>query len=94
MDGFDPTAGSESAETPLTVAELRQWAHFHDSVDALPEVEREVFELIWYHELSRAEAAGLLAAPVEEIRRLWRSARLQLHELLGGEGLLPRIGED
>ncbi|MDG2223053.1 MAG: sigma-70 family RNA polymerase sigma factor [Rubripirellula sp.] len=94
LDVFELIPNREPVESQVTAAELRQWAHFHDSVDGLPDVEREVFELIWYHELCRDDAAGLLGVPVQEVRRLWRSARLHLHDLLGCEGVLPRIGED
>jgi RNA polymerase sigma-70 factor (ECF subfamily) len=75
-----------NGSTPHWVAanELRQWALFHNSVDALPSDEREVFELIWYHEMNRDEAAELLGVPLRQVRRLWRSARLSLHDLLGG----------
>jgi hypothetical protein len=62
--------------------ELLQLAEFYDCVDSLPESQREVFELIWYHEMSRGEVAELLAAEVVEIKRLWRSARLTLHDRL------------
>jgi RNA polymerase sigma-70 factor (ECF subfamily) len=78
-------AGNRSER--ISIAELRRWIVLHDSVEALPESEREVFELIWYHEMTRGEAAELLGQPVVEVRRLWRSARLNLHELLGGDGL-------
>lgn len=84
----------DAVDDPVSIAELRQWAQFHDSVDALPESEREVFELIWYHELSRTETAQLLGTPVQDVRRLWRSARLQLHDLLGEQGLLTNTGGD
>ena len=78
-------AANEAAKSPLSVEDLRQWADFHDCVDALPEDEREVFELIWYHELTRHEAADLLGVPLPEVRRLWRDARLSLHRRLGND---------
>ena len=75
----------DASADSITVDSLRQWALFHDSVDALPDPEREVFELVWYHELTRTEAAQLLGLPVRNVRSLWRAARLQLHDLLGEE---------
>jgi RNA polymerase sigma-70 factor (ECF subfamily) len=81
--------GSSEEDDPverISMEELRRWAQFHDSVDALPESQREVFELIWYHEMNREEAAELLGVPLREVRRLWRSARLSLHDLLGDGG--------
>jgi RNA polymerase sigma-70 factor (ECF subfamily) len=62
--------------------ELRQMADFYECVDTLPRRQREVFELIWYHEMSREEVAELLGADVAEIKRLWRWARLSLHDRL------------
>jgi RNA polymerase sigma-70 factor (ECF subfamily) len=69
-----------------SVEELRHWAQFHDSVDALPQPQREVFELIWYHEMDREQVAELLGVPLGQVRRLWRSARLSLHDYLGDGG--------
>jgi len=63
-------------------SELQQLAEFYDCVDGLPTRQREVFELIWFHEMSRGEVAELLGAEVAEIKRLWRSARLTLHDRL------------
>lgn len=80
-----PPPGSDEAER-TSVHELRRWAQFHDSVDALPESQREVFELIWYHEMDREEVAELLDVPLGQVRRLWRSARLSLHRQLGDGG--------
>ncbi len=66
--------------------ELRQLAQFHDSVDALPDAQREVFELIWYHDMTREEVAELLGMPLSSVKRLWRSARLELHNHLDDGG--------
>jgi RNA polymerase sigma factor (sigma-70 family) len=76
-------------ESPERISpkELRGWALFHDSVEALPESQREVFELIWYHEMTRAQAAAVLEMTEQQVRRLWRAARLGLFGLLGSENL-------
>jgi RNA polymerase sigma-70 factor (ECF subfamily) len=73
-----------SARRPprISLDELQQWAVLHDSVDALPAPQREVFELVWYHELSRSQVAELLGTSLDEVRRLWRQARLNLHDKL------------
>ena len=62
--------------------EIDQLAHFYDCLDMLPDAEREVFELIWYHEMSREEVAELLGRDLAEVKQLWRAARLSLHEHL------------
>lgn len=77
-------SSSHSASDRIAANELQEWALFHDSVDALPGDQREVVELIWYHEMNRDEAAELLGVPVPHVRRLWRSARLSLHDWLDG----------
>ena len=48
------TAGGESP------AELELWANFHAAVDHLPDDEREVFALLYYHGQTREQAAELL----------------------------------
>jgi RNA polymerase sigma-70 factor (ECF subfamily) len=63
---------------------LAAWAEFHAQVEKLPEEEREVFDLLWYQELSQAEAAALLGVSDRTIKRRWASARLKLHEALRG----------
>ena len=78
-----PSSSDVDAEQE-TLPELQQWALFHDGVDKLPNDQREVVDLIWYHELNRDEAADLLGVPMPQVRRLWRSARLSLHDLLDG----------
>jgi RNA polymerase sigma factor (sigma-70 family) len=63
---------------------LAAWTDFHTQIDALPEQEKEVFNLIWYQELSQAEAANLLGVTERVVKYRWRSARLKLHEKLDG----------
>src|SRR5215831_13072988 len=41
-------------------ARLAAWGEFHEQIGALPDDQREVFDLIWYQGLSQAEAAKLL----------------------------------
>ncbi|MFK8111060.1 MAG: RNA polymerase sigma factor [Rubripirellula sp.] len=71
---------SPPTESKLSPAAIQQWAHFHETVDGLPDQQREVFELVWYHDLTRDEVAELMSVPISDIRRLWRSARLSLHD--------------
>lgn len=72
----------ESAE----LGELSELGRFYDCIDGLPDDQREVFELIWYYEMSREEVSELLKVSLSEIKRLWRSARLRLHETLDSGG--------
>ena len=64
---------------------LAAWAEFHKQIEALPEEDREVFDLIWYQGLPQAEVAGLLNMSERTVKRRWQAARLRLYEALGGE---------
>ena len=52
-------------------ANLAAWAEFHAQVEHLPEEQREVFDLLWYQELSQAEAATLLGVSERTVKRRW-----------------------
>jgi RNA polymerase sigma-70 factor (ECF subfamily) len=64
---------------------LAAWTEFHSQVDRLPEPEREIFDLLWYQELSQADVAALLQVSERTVKRRWQSARLMLHQALQGE---------
>jgi RNA polymerase sigma factor (sigma-70 family) len=68
-------------------ANLAAWAEFHARIEHLPDEEREVFDLLWYQDLSQAECAELLGVSERTVKRRWASARLRLHEI--AEGALP-----
>lgn len=76
---LEPPDESEDADR------LAAWSEFHRQVDLLPEEEREVFDLLWYQELSQAEAATVLQVSERTIKRRWQSARLKLYQALGGQ---------
>jgi RNA polymerase sigma factor (sigma-70 family) len=65
-------------------ARLASWSEFHETVESLPDPEREVFDLLWYQGLSQREAAALLGVTERVAKRRWRSARLKLYEMLDG----------
>jgi RNA polymerase sigma-70 factor (ECF subfamily) len=65
-------------------ARLAEWSEFHRQAEALPADEREVFRLVWYHNLSHTEVALLLHVTERTVRRRWRAARIRLGELLQG----------
>ena len=75
----------EKAQDTAGPATLLLWTEFHQHVEQLPDEEREVFDLIFYQELSQADAAELLDISVRTIKRRWRSAKLILHDVMNGE---------
>ena len=82
----DPTAAeADPADPGPDPSTLAAWGAFHERVGALPEEEREVFDLVWYQGLTHAAAAKLLGVATKTIQRRWQAACLKLHEGLGGE---------
>jgi RNA polymerase sigma-70 factor (ECF subfamily) len=79
----EPTAG-DPADLSHEPSRLASWGEFHEQIAALPDEEREVFDLLWYQGLSQAEAAELLGVSERTIKRRWQSGRLKLHDALGG----------
>jgi RNA polymerase sigma factor (sigma-70 family) len=89
-------AGSEDApdgplDSPATESNepgrLADWTEFHRQVEALPDEPREVFNLVWYQELTQAEAAAVLGVTERVVRWRWREAKLILHKALNGRPL-------
>jgi RNA polymerase sigma-70 factor (ECF subfamily) len=70
-----------SADDPLM---LERWTAFHQQVEALPEEDRQLFDLLWYQGLSQLEAAELLQTSTRTIKRRWRAVRLKIHDALHG----------
>lgn len=61
---------------------LLEWSEMHEAIAALPEHEREMFDLLFYEGLSQEEAAAVLETSVRTVRRRWQRARLLLDQLL------------
>jgi len=72
---------ADSADGPDSLA---TWTEFHRQVAALPEEEREVFELVWYQGLNCTEAAKVLQVSDWTVRHRWQTANERLHDLTGG----------
>lgn len=64
---------------------LAQWSEFHEQVSKLPDEERTLFDLLWYQGLAQSEAAEVVGVSLRTVKSRWRSARLLLHERLGGD---------
>lgn len=83
--GSTPPHLVEPADETHEPGELAVWSEFHQWVDRLPEEEREVFDLLWYQELTHPEAAAVLGISEATLRRRWLAARQRLHDLLRGQ---------
>jgi len=73
------------ADASLDPGRLALWSEFHEQAAALPEEEREVFDLIWYQGLAHTEAGELLGVCARTVKRRWQAACLKLHEAMHGE---------
>jgi len=84
-DGADRNApeavADDSADNTLSPDD---WSAFHEKAAALPDDERAVFDLRWYHELKPEEAADVLDISLSTCNRRWLSARLILAAAVRG----------
>jgi RNA polymerase sigma-70 factor (ECF subfamily) len=64
---------------------LAEWSELHQEIGRLPDNEREVMELLWYHDLTHQDAAHVMDVDVRSVKRYWQAARLTLHGRLRGE---------
>lgn len=62
---------------------LAEWGEFHAAVEKLDSPERDLFDLLWYQDMTLNEAAAVLGIPERTLRRRWREARLRLQTNLG-----------
>ena len=79
--GSSPSAADPSDST-YEPSRLQAWTEFHKQVEALPEEEREVVDLLWYEGLEQSEAAAFLGVPRATVQRRWLKARLRLKAIL------------
>jgi RNA polymerase sigma-70 factor (ECF subfamily) len=75
----------DPADATHDPAALADWSDFHTQVAALPDEEREVFGLIFYHGMTQEDAADVLGVTVRTIQRRWQNAMLGLHRARKGE---------
>jgi RNA polymerase sigma-70 factor (ECF subfamily) len=85
-DGDSPRL-DEQADAAGEPANLMEWTEFHEQVGMLPEEEQEVFNLLWYQQLTHEQAAEVLGVTTRTIRRRWQDARYRLCKARLGEPL-------
>lgn len=61
---------------------LMFWTDFHAAVERLPEPEKTVFDMIWYHNVAQTEIAEIMNITPRHVRRCWTSARVRMREYL------------
>ena len=82
-DTHAPRADEQLAhDTTHDPAKLARWTELHARIDTLPAELRDVFDLVWYQDLTHADAAAILGVSTKSISRRWRDARLELQHLL------------
>jgi RNA polymerase sigma-70 factor (ECF subfamily) len=84
----------EAFSSTLDGEKVRRWTEFHEAVARLPDDLRAVFDLLWYQELSQAEAAALLGIAERTVKLRWMKARLQVQRALGGAPFDDRVSPD
>jgi RNA polymerase sigma factor (sigma-70 family) len=86
LDGppFDSGPRHELSSSTLNGEKLRRWTEFHEAASQLPDDLRAVFDLLWYQEMSQAEAAALLGLAVPTVKLRWMKARVRVQRALGG----------
>jgi RNA polymerase sigma factor (sigma-70 family) len=83
--GNDPRGVPEPADNSGDPYRLALWREFHDTIVALGDEDREMFELLYYQGLTQPEAAALVGKPLKTFKTHWRNAKLRLMTRLGGE---------
>jgi RNA polymerase sigma factor (sigma-70 family) len=80
-----PASGIEPADSTHDPGRLANWTDFHAGIANLADADRELFDLLWYHGLTQAEAGTILGISERTINKRWIAARLRLAEELKGQ---------
>jgi RNA polymerase sigma-70 factor (ECF subfamily) len=81
----DRLAEEDLGAVAVPAIDLDAWCRFHEAVEELPAVEREVVNLIFYQGWTQVQVAELFGITERTVRRHWASACLTLNQKLGGE---------
>jgi len=61
---------------------LDDWTAFHEAVEAMPDEQKQVVDLLWYEGLTQPEAATMMGVSLKTVKRRWQAARLALRSQL------------
>jgi RNA polymerase sigma-70 factor (ECF subfamily) len=79
----EPLAPEAAVADPRPSPEhLDAWLRFHLAVADLPDEQREVVSLAFYHGWTQAQMAEVLGVDVRTVRRRWAASCLHLREVL------------
>ena len=87
--GEDAPPRYEPADASGEPASLMEWTEFHEAVGRLPADEQEVFNLLWYEQLTHEQAAEVLGVTARTVRRRWQDA---VPAVQGAPGRIPAGG--
>lgn len=72
---------SRVAEAPACLdpaSEIDRWTRLHETVAALPDDERRLFELAWYLGCGQEETARILGCSLRTVKRRWERVKAAL----------------
>jgi RNA polymerase sigma-70 factor (ECF subfamily) len=72
----------DGAENPY---DLAKWTSLHEYIANLPEDERQMWALLYYHGLTQEEAAALLGMALRTLQRRWHDAMIRCRTALGDD---------
>lgn len=72
----------EQADVTYEPGQLAEMTELHRLVEELSSESREIFDLLYYHELTQEQAAELLGVSSRQVRRLWRKAQIEIGKRL------------
>lgn len=81
-NGDELAQGYEAVAAESDSIDSLQMGAFHEAVSELGAEEKEVFELVFYQGMSQADVAELLGVSDRTIKRRFRTAKLNLSEIL------------
>jgi len=64
---------------------LESWARLHDAVAALPDDDRELFDLVWFMGATQHDIAALTGSSPRTVRRRWVEIKRRLVAALDGD---------
>ena len=75
-----------AADSSATPADgLESWTRLHAAVAALPDDDRELFDLVWFMGATQHDIATLTGSSPRTVRRRWDEVKRRLVAALGGD---------